>query len=229
MIRKSSVNILTITSEQQYQSLFLHGNHTNLIHEIKLSKPYGKYDLSKIPSSVYKLIFNYKYENNPMEIPCSIKEVSFYIFDYPLENLPTNINHVFINQGFNHVVDNLGNNFITIDFGRDFNQNISNLPSSLEKIVLGTSFTHSINNLPDNIKFIHLRNCMYEHNSIFKLPKSIILFQLSTINESIELELNVELSEGKKYYGVKENNFDFSTGNSNNNNYYLNSFYFFNS
>lgn len=176
------------------------------INEITFLKPCGKYDLTKIPNSVYKLSFVYKFENNPAEIPEFIREVEFYEYDYPLESLPTNITKVEINKGFNRPTDNLGDNFISINFGNNFNQAIDNLPSSLVKITLGKEFTYPINNLPENLKFIHLHNPSYDFTTILKLPKSLLLLQIGT-NKDIDIDLDLKseyFSKTIKYNYFKE-------------------------
>ena len=189
-------------------------------------KPYGTYDLTKIPNTVVKLDFRYKFENNLEEIPEFVRELVFYDFNLPLENIPSNINCVIIEKGFNLPVDNLGNNFIELDFGANFNQPIDNLPSSLIKITLGANFMQSINNLPNNIKFIHLHNPYYDYTTIKKLPLSILFLQLGTQNVDITLDLDKIITERKNFHSTKEKNFGISNGHAFKCDYF-NNFYFF--
>ena len=185
MIRKHDINKVIIRYNNDLNNL---SSFNEPIHEIIFSKPYGKYNFDMIPYEVKKLSFNYKYENNPSDIPDFIKDVYFYDYTNLLEDLPTNIETVIINKGFNNVVDNLGNNFKIIDFGSNFNQLVDDLPTSLEKITFGINFTHTINNLNDNIKSLYLHNQVYDYSKISKLPKSLIFFQIGT-NADIELKL----------------------------------------
>jgi hypothetical protein len=224
MFNKKYISSITISRGETIESVLSNEHNSPLIDEMILTNPNVKYDFTNLPITVRKLIFHYTFVNNPTDIPEFVKEVEFYYYVCPLENLPTNINHVIISNGFNHPVDNLGNNFITIGFGDSFNQDISNLPSSLEKIILGYMFTHSINNLPDSIKFLRLHNPNYEHNSIQKLPKSIILFQIGIRNIDLVLNLNSSPLD-KKHYHIREKNFGLScdaTGCD-----YFNNFYFY--
>ena len=238
MIKKNTVKKHTIRSDWELDLFFteikLLNTNVNFgfnvelkhINSLSMVKPYGTYDLSKIPETIIELDFRYEFSNCPKEIPVFIKKLVFYKFHFPLENIPTNVNCVTIENGFNLSVDNLGNNFIELDFGNSFNQPIDNLPSSLEKITLGTYFTHSINNLPDNIKFIHLHNPKYDHTKIHKLPKSILFLQFGTENVDIELNLDNLTTERKKYYFTKENNSGISSGKAFKCDYF-NNFYFF--
>lgn len=194
MIRKLDINKVIVRYNSDLDNLT---NFNEPIYEIIFSKPYGKYNLDMIPNEVKKLSFNYKYENKPSDIPNFIKEVYFHDYTYLLEDLPTSIETITINTGFNNVVDNLGNNFKIIDFGSKFNQLIDDLPTSLEKITLGINFTHSINNLNDNIKALYLHNNVYDYSKISKLPKSLIFFQIGT-NTDIELKLYPDYN-GKQF------------------------------
>lgn len=201
MIRKLDINKVIIRYNSELDNL---SNFNEPIHEIIFSKPYGKYNLDMIPNEVKKLSFNYKYENKPSDIPNFIKDVYFYDYTHLLEDLPTSIETIIINNGFNNTVDNLGNNFKIIDFGLNFNQLIDDLPTSLEKITLGVNFTHSINNLDDNIKSLYLHNHEYNYSTISKLPKSLIFFQIAT-NTDIELELYPDYNV--KQFGFLENSY----------------------
>lgn len=184
MIQKNNINRINIRSDYELTKL----KNSELVYEISFSIPYGKINLSGITIPIQKFIFHYKYGNLPLEIPKFVKELHFYDFDYKLEDLPTNIEHVIIYKGFNHPVDNLGNNFKTIGFGANFSQPIDNLPSSLEKIILGINFIHPINNLPDGLKILLLHSNKYDFSLISKLPSSLVFLQIGT-NDDIELNL----------------------------------------
>jgi len=184
IIKKS---IKHITVESKYRLIDI-DKQIKSIDILSFTTP--KYiDLNFIPNSTKKLIFHYKFINKPNEIPKFIKEIEFYEYYYLLEDLPTSVENIIINKGFNNNVDNLGNNFKYIDFGNSFNNPVDNLPNSLEKIVLGQNFNKPINNLPDNLKILFLHNISYDHTTIMKLPKSIICLQIK-INDDIELDIN---------------------------------------
>lgn len=206
IIDESDYIIGTIFSSTHLESLYSEYNNYDGNISLEISISGVPIDLNKIPKSVFKLKFNYNFENLPHEIPSHIRSIYFYEYYELLEDLPHTLEEIVVYKGFNNPVDKLPDNIKSIDFGMNFNQEVNDLPTSLEKIVFGLNFTYPINNLPSNVKFIKILNPRYDLSTILKLPKSIILLELTTneINDKNNKIKNIKIIDAEKKYYIEE-------------------------
>lgn len=97
-------------------------------------------------------------------------------YEYPLDNLPSQLIKLVFLFGCNQTVDNLPSNIKIIYFGMNFNQSLDMLPESLEEIYLLSCFNCPIDNLPRGLKILTLSNAFAQ--SISNLPKGLIELSL---------------------------------------------------
>lgn len=159
-------------------------NITNIIWPVNLKKlvvtgsPFAPINF---PSSLEILKINdYDYPLN--NLPANLNSLIIFSqfdnhFNHPLENLPANLKKLeFIKNesGYDYPIDNLPEGLEILDIRVDFsNKFILNLPKSLLKLYLGGNDNIIINELPPNIKVLTFAMNFEYHSLLEKLPEGL--------------------------------------------------------
>ena len=187
---------------------------------------FSNYVLNEITCNYYLIssnLWKFNYYSN-----CNVDngDCELSTFNYPVDNLPPNITHIYFSDDFSQSVDNLPQNLTHLHFGFNFNQSISNLPlkliylylgyyfnqpisnlpSSLTYLALNYSFTHSVSNLPPNLTHIIFGNKFSQ--LIDSLPSSLIY-----LNLGVEFSQPVDLLPSSLIYLKLGRNFSYSLNN----------------
>jgi hypothetical protein len=114
-------------------------------------------------------------------------DLSFIKYDFPLNNLPSQIISLILDSDYNYPLDNLPCNLKQLVLGMKYNQPLEYLPESLEKLYIGINYSHNLINLPKNLQTLILHSNFLKNINL-DLPNLEIL-HLDFINIDIN---NVE-------------------------------------
>lgn len=92
-------------------------------------------------------------------------------FNQSIDNLPSNIESLFLGYEFNQPINNLPNGLRCLYITGLFNQNVDFLPNTLEVLEIMSIFDKPIDNLPDSIEILVLP-ISYD-NDILSLPRNL--------------------------------------------------------
>ena len=111
-------------------------------------------------SSEYNLncIFNHGYSrfNKSVDnLPSNITHIFFSgYFDKPVDNLPSDLTHLFFGHEFSQPVDNLPIHLTYLIFNFSFNYPVDNLPLTLKVLTFGYKFSQPVDNLPPFLTYL---------------------------------------------------------------------------
>ena len=108
--------------------------------------------------------------NSPVNnLPSNLTHIYFGdCFSQPVDSLPSKLTHLSFGFAFNKYVWNLPSNLIILIFGNNFNKPISNLPSQITHLILGYNFSQPVDNLPP--KLTHLMFGREFNHPVSNLP-----------------------------------------------------------
>ena len=181
-------------------------------------------DKIEIPENLEELYFNYEYDEfktNYLNIliklfenlPPDLKILKIPDFwNYPLINLPTKLEKLYVGKEFSQSLDLLPESIKHIEFVEDmkFDKSLDNLPSQLEYLNLQfqNECNVTISNLPNSIKYLELGTYELE---IGKLPDELVELKIASCVKFDFVKFDtVEIFENKKkefkqikYYELK--------------------------
>lgn len=101
-------------------------------------------------------------------------------FNYPLVNIPQNLEKIIFGPSFNQSIDDLPDTVIYMSLGEDFSQEINKFPSNLEEISFSSDSCKINIEFPDSVKTLEIYSLMDKINSIKKLPSSLEIVDICT-------------------------------------------------
>jgi len=133
--------------------------------------------------------------------PANLKYLILDEYNYPLDNLPSSLQYIYIPKNFNHPLNNLPFNLIALELSDscEFSYQLNNLPYGIKylKIGDGLGYEYPLDNLPLSLEILDLGGD--EYNSLNNLPDSITHLTFGSVIAPIE-NLPSNLKELKVYY-----------------------------
>jgi hypothetical protein len=152
----------------------------SLLHNLESLRIFSQVSIQLPPLLTGAVLFG---SANVDSLPSTLKRLTLYEFNSPVDHLPSFLTHLTFDTRFTHPIDHLPDSLTHLTFLSTrlhafnltvphFNHPIDYLPTSLTHLTLGTFFNHPADYLPPSL--VQLFFCLHFSQPLNYLPYSLI-------------------------------------------------------
>jgi len=159
-----------------YYNIFTHYNYDSIVYVNSTEKYEGAIpeNILEVISQHNALIIGNYYQVKLDNLPPNIKYINIYsVYNYihPLNNLPSNLEHLIFNTNYEVSLDYLPNGLKTLALNGYYSIPLHNLPSSIKKLSVGGRYNEPFINLPEGLESLILSE--YYQIELQNLPPNL--------------------------------------------------------